>query len=231
MAEVRTLAAHQPAYLPWLGYFERIARADVFVFLDNVQFEKNSFINRNRIKTPQGAQWLTIPVKTRGHLAGTLRDTQIDNSKNWRADHLKAISLTYRKTAHFAERFAKLEALYSAAEDNLAELCWQQLQFWLGELGIATELARASELQLTSRKSDLVLDICQRLNASAYLSGALGKDYLDEPAFADAGIAVQYQAFKPPVYPQLWGEFVAGLSVLDWWMNSGDSRTECREWL
>jgi hypothetical protein len=231
MAEARGLAAHQPAYLPWLGYFERIARVEMFVFLDTVQFEKNSFINRNRIKTPQGAQWLTIPVRTRGHLDGTLRDTQIDNSKNWRADHLKAISLNYRKAPQFAERFGKLEALYAQYEDNLAELCWQQLQFWLAELGITTRLVRASDLALSSRKSELVLDICRSLAAEHYLSGALGRDYLDEAAFAAAGIEVSYQAFSPPSYPQLWGEFVPGLSVLDWWMNSGDSRTECREWL
>lgn len=231
MADARWLAAHQPAYLPWLGYFERIARVDVFVFLDTVQFEKNSFINRNRIKTPQGAQWLTIPVRSRGHLDSTLRETQIDNARNWRGDHLKAISLNYRKAPQFAERFARLEQLYSLPGDNLAELCWQQLQFWLQELGITTRLVRASELAVNSRKSELVLDICRSLAADHYLSGALGRDYLDEAAFAAAGIEVRYQAFVPPTYRQLWGEFVPGLSVLDWWMNSGDSHIECREWL
>ena len=91
------LSAHQPAYLPWLGYFDKIARADVFVYLDTVQFEKNSFINRNQIKTPQGAQWLTIPVRTKGHMSASLRTTEIDDSQKWRSKHIKSIETNYRK--------------------------------------------------------------------------------------------------------------------------------------
>ena len=229
MAEARRIAIHQPAYLPWLGYFDRIARVDRFVFLDTVQFEKNSFINRNRIKTPQGAQWLTIPVLSRGHLASTLRETRIDESRDWRRDHLKAVAMNYRRAPRFAERYAQLEQLYGERQDNLAEFCWRQLGFWLDQLGIETPVMRASELDVDSRKSQLVLDICLALGADAYLSGALGRDYLDEAAFAEQGIAVQYQAFTPPTSPQLWGTFVPGLGVLDWWMNCGDSRAEFRE--
>lgn len=223
------LAIHQPAYLPWLGYFDRIAQVERFVFLDTVQFEKNSFINRNRIKTPQGVQWLTIPVLSRGHLASTLRETRVDESRDWRRDHLKAIAMNYRRAPNFVERYARLEVLYGERQDNLADLCWQQLNFWLEELGIATPLVRSSTLDIDSRKSRLVLDICQTFGVQEYLSGPLGRDYLDEGEFAQAGIQVRYHTFSPPVYPQLWGGFAAGLSVLDWWMNSGDSRNEFRE--
>lgn len=217
------LSAHQPAYLPWLGYFEKIARADVFVYLDTVQFEKNSYINRNRIKTPQGAQWLTIPVKRKGHLSGTLRDTQVDDSQPWRRKHLKAIALNYGKAPRFEACFPKAETLLTIPESNLAELCWQQLRFWLDEFDIATRLVRSSELPAMNSKSGLILDLCRHFGADHYLSGALGRDYLVEDDFRAAGIRVEYQDYAHPVYPQLWGEFVPCLGVVDFWMNCEES--------
>ena len=216
----RTLSAHQPAYLPWLGYFDKIARADVFVFLDTVQFERNSFINRNRIKGPGGAQWLTIPIKQKGHLQSTLAETEMDDAQPWRDKHLRAIAMNYAKAPDFRAKFARLEPLYRMPGSNLAEFCWSQLRFWMGELGIATRLERGGGLPPMGRKSDLVLDLCRYFEADHYLSGALGRDYLDEAAFSAAGVSVEYQSFEPWRYPQLHGEFTPGLSVLDWWMNS-----------
>lgn len=215
------LAAHQPAYLPWLGYFDKIARADVFVYMDNVQFEKNSFINRNRIKTPQGAQWLTIPVKTRGHLAGSLRDTEIDETRAWRAKHLQSISMNYRRAAHFERYFPELERLISEPQPLLAEFCWGHLRFWVQKFGIETRLARASELPVSGTKSALVLAYCQFFGATRYVSGVLGRDYLVESDFERAGITVEYQDYNPPAYPQLWGEFIPRLSIVDAWLNCG----------
>lgn len=213
------LSAHQPAYLPWLGYFDKIARADVFVYLDTVQFEKNSFINRNQIKTPQGALWLTIPVKTKGHTSGSLLTTEIDDKQPWRIKHLKSIEMNYRKASRFEECFPKIQALLTMPESNLAEYCLHQLRFWLDELNIDTRIVCSSELPINSAKSDLVLDLCQHFGAQHYLSGALGRDYLVEEDFSKAGIVIEYQNFKPPVYPQLWGDFIPYLGILDWWMN------------
>jgi WbqC-like protein family len=217
------LSAHQPAYLPWLGYFNKIARADVFVYLDTVQFEKNSFINRNRIKTPQGPLWLTIPIKSKGHMSGSLRTTEIDDSQPWRARHLKSIAMNYRRAPRFPECFSKIEALVAIPESNIANYCFQQLRFWLVEFGIKTRVVRSSELPITSSKSDLVLDLCRHFGAERYLSGIQGHDYLDESDFARAGIGLDYQDFVPPVYGQLWGAFIPNLGVLDWWMNTRDS--------
>lgn len=217
-----TLSAHQPAYLPWLGYFDKIARADVFVYLDTVQFEKNSFINRNQIKTPQGPLWLTVPVKTKGHTSGSLRTTEIDERQPWRVKHLKSIEMNYRKAARFDECFPKIEALLSMPESNLAEYCWHQLRFWLDELGIVTRIVRSSELPIANLKSDLVLELCQYFGAQHYLSGALGRDYLIEDDFSKTGIVIEYQSFKSPVYPQLWGAFMPNLSILDWWMSDAE---------
>lgn len=217
------LAAHQPAHLPWLGYLHKVARADVFVYLDAVQFEKNSYTNRNRIKTPQGPLWLTVPVKARGHLDASLMTLAIDDVQPWRAKHLKSVEANYRKAPHFEACFPRLQALLAKPEPeaSYAEFGWRELQFWLAEFGIGTRLLRQSQLAPTGAKSDLVLDLCRQLGADHYLSGALGRDYLRLDDFAAAGIAVEFQQFAHPVYPQRWGAFESHLSVLDFWMNCG----------
>jgi len=215
------LAAHQPAYLPWLGYFDRIARADLFVYLDTVQFEKNSFINRNRIKTPHGEQWLTVPVRVKGHMSSTLRDTQTDPTQPWRVKHLKSIAMNYSRATYFRRLLPRLEALLSVEESHLADLCFIQLRLWLEELGLATKVIRSSELAVSSTKSDLILELCRLLGATCYLSGTLGREYLVEKDFRDAGVDIEYHEFKHPTYPQLWGEFLPNLSVVDCWMNCG----------
>ncbi len=218
------LSAHQPAYLPWLGYFEKIQRSDIFIYLDTVQFEKNSFINRNKIKTPQGGQWLTIPVKIKGHTNATLIDTEVDDAQPWRTKQLKSIEMNYRKAPNFAECYPKLVALLSIPVTNLAELCWQQLKFWLAEFEIDTKLIRSSDLSITSKKSDLVLDLCKHFNADHYLSGALGRDYLDENDFTATGITVEYQDFSHPIYPQRWGDFTPYMCIIDYWMNCSSGK-------
>ena len=220
------LSAHQSAYLPWLGLLQKVARSDVFVYLDAVQFEKNSFSNRNRIKTPQGPLWLTVPVKAQGHTSATLNDLVLDDAQPWRAKHLKSIEANYCKAPHFDACFAKLAGLLSppthSPQVTLADFCWQELQFWLAEFGVRhTRLLRQSTLAPTGRKSDLVLDLCRQLGADHYLSGALGRDYLRLQDFKLAGVEVSFQQFQHPVYPQRWGEFMPGLSVVDFWMNCG----------
>lgn len=214
------LSAHQPAYLPWLGYFDKLIRSDLFVFLDTVQYEKNSFINRNRIKTPQGAIWLTVPVKTKGHIASTLRETEIDNRQNWKEKHLKSIQMNYRKAPRFDVCYPRLEALYSAEDALLADMCSRHLEFWLKEVGAEKRIVRSSSLPIDSKKSDLIFDLCRYFGAELYISGALGRNYLDEEKFKNAGIQVEYQDYRHPVYPQLHGEFMPNLGIVDFWMNT-----------
>jgi hypothetical protein len=219
------LSIHQPAYLPWLGYFDKILRSDIFVYMDNVQFERNSFINRNRIKTPQGAIWLTVPVKLKGHTGKTIQETEIDNSKNWRKDHLSTIFFNYKKARNFSVLYPELEKLYAKEYVSVSALCFDQLLFWLAWLGIKKEIIKASELGLTAEKSDLVLEICEKLSATKYLSGALGRDYLELGKFKLAGIEIELQEYKQPVYEQLWGEFIPNLSILDYCLNAGDPKS------
>lgn len=228
------LTAHQPAYLPWLGYFGKIIKSDMFICLDSVQFEKNSFTNRNKIKTPQGANWLTVPVKMKGHLKIDLNQIEIDNRHNWRKNHLKAIYLNYKKAPRFEECYPKLDALYRKEYQFLSELCFDHFIFWLKEIGMThKKIIRSSHIPITSKKSDLILDLCKHFGADHYISGSLGKNYLKEEDFQKAGITIEYQDYKHPIYPQLWGEFIPNLSITDFWMNidyywliTGESKDE-----
>jgi hypothetical protein len=214
-----TLSINQPAYLPWLGYFDRIVRSDLFVFLDPVQFERNSFINRNRIKTPSGPLWLTVPVLLSGHLSKTINDIEIDDRQPWRRKHLRSIEQNYRSAPEFEVKFARLATCYPPQTRSLAQLCFAQLKFWLNEFEVTTPVVRASEISVRGRKSDLVLDLCHHFGASIYLSGPLGREYLQEDDFAAAGIELRYHSYIPAPYPQLYGDFLPALGVVDYWMN------------
>ena len=215
---------HQPAYLPWLGYFDKINRSDIYIFLDTVQFEKNSFTNRNKIKSSQGAVWLTVPLKTRGHMSNTIQEIQIDNSQSWQRKHLKSIFLNYRKSAYFNCLYPKLEQLYNTQYEMFTDLAYSHLMFWLEELGINTKVVKASRLSIESNSSELVLELCTKFNASRYISGALGRNYLDENGFNKKLIQIEYQDYIHPEYPQLYGDFLPNLSIVDFWMN-----THCSE--
>jgi hypothetical protein len=211
---------HQPAYLPWLGYFDKIIRSDWYVFLDTVQFEKNSFTNRNRIKTPQGPLWLTVPVKLKGHMSALMSEIAIDNSQPWRMKHLRSVQSNYKKAPRYEYCYSRLERLFEQEDGLLSDLCFRHLEFWFEELGIRTKLVKASQLDVDSKKAELVLDICKTLHADKYVSGSLGQDYLDVAPFERSGIEVEFQQYAHPSYPQLWGEFVPNLSIVDFWMNT-----------
>ena len=214
------VSIHQPAYLPWLGYFDKIKRCDLFVFLDTVQFEKNSYMNRNQIKTPQGPLWLTIPVKTKGHMSQTLAKTEIDTSKPWQNRHLKAIEMNYKRALYFDAHYLRLKsALLNSDSPHLSDYLFDQLMFWLRLLRISTPVVRSSSLNLQASRSDLVLEICKHFSADEYLSGAFGRAYLDESKFAQSGVDICYQDFAHPMYRQLWGTFLPNMSVVDYAMN------------
>ena len=193
------------------------------------RFRKNSFINRNKIKTSQGPQWLTIPIKTKGHFNSTLIDTEVDNSQNWRVKHLKSIEMNYRKAPYFDQNYPKLVELLSTDINGLAELCWRQLNFWLSEFDIGTKVVRLSELDVNSKKSNLVLDLCVQFSADEYYSGALGRDYLDENNFLEKGISIKYQEFFHPVYPQQRDNFEPYMGIIDYWMNCGSGKLKLIE--
>ncbi len=218
--------AHQPAYLPWLGLIHKIAISDAYVHLDNVQFEKNSFTNRNKIKTANGPIWLTVPVFLKDHIKKTIKDIKIDNTKNWRQSHLKSIYLNYKKAPYFNKYADFFEQVYKKEWDSLSDLNDYMLQCLLKELGVKVKYYKASELNLQSHKSDLILEMCKKLEANLYVFGALGRDYAKKEDFTKEGIKAYFQDFKHPEYPQLWGEFTPYLSVIDLLFNCGEKSLE-----
>ncbi|MCG8355202.1 MAG: WbqC family protein [Kiloniellales bacterium] len=220
----RVVSIHQPAYLPWLGYFDKIRRADRFVYLDTVQFQKQSFQNRNKIRTADGWTWLTVPVETKGVLYETpLKDLRINNRVDWRRKHLRAIEMHYRKAPRFAEVMPLMEGFLGRDWDRLADLCFDMLTAFNRLLGIETEVLRASALSgVEGGKSDLILNLCRHLGATQYLSGTLGRNYLDEAAFEAAGIELRYQDYAHPVHAQAYDGFEPYMGVIDLLMNEPD---------
>jgi len=212
------LAAHQPQYLPWLGYFDKMAQADVFVLLDNVQFKKNEWQNRNRIKGPSGPQWLTVPVRHK--FPQSIAEVEVRESEPWRRKHLRALESNYGKAPFFDDEIPLLRAVLERPWSSLAELNVELVRRLARRLGIDTRIRLGSELAARAHPTLRLVDLCTALGADTYLSGA-GGDYLEHEAFTDAGVTLQFQAYEHPVYRQLWGEFEPFLSLVDLLMNCG----------
>lgn len=216
---MKLLSAHQPQYLPWLGFFDKVARADVFVLLDDVQFKKNEWQNRNRIKGPSGPQWLTVPVRHR--FPQTIAEVEIAPPPSWSRKHQQALRTNYGKAPFFDAEMPLFAELLEASWDHLAPLNVEIIRRLTQRLGIGTELRLSSEVPVRDDPTLRLVDLCRELGADAYLSGS-GGDYLDEQAFDAAGIEVAVQSYDHPRYPQLHGDFEPFLSIVDLLMNCGD---------
>jgi hypothetical protein len=223
------VAVHQPQYLPWLGYFDKIDKADIFCFLDNVQFKKNEWQNRNRIKSAHGWQWLTAPVLYR--FPQKINTVRINNTTNWMKKHRQALITNYGKAPFFDEFFDFFESLYSAEWELLADLNIYLAHKLLEMLKLDTKTTvRASEMQLSDDPTERLIDICKAVECDTYLAGRDGTKYMDLPRFRQRGIQVIVQDFNHPVYPQLFGDFQSHLSVIDLLFNCGpDSLQKMRE--
>ncbi len=218
----RRVAILQPGYLPWLGYFDQLARVDLFVHYDDVQYTRRDWRNRNRIKGPGGPQWLTVPVAVKGRPNVLIRDVPIAGT-DWARRHLATLRHCYARAPHFDWVYPRLESWLSRPVERLADLCIAGVELLAGMLGITTPTVRSSTLPGCDglHKTDRLLAICRALGATNYLSGAAARAYLDVAALEQAGIAVAFQDYPHPVYPQLWGDFVSHLSVVDLLMNVG----------
>ncbi len=226
-----TVAIHQANYIPWLGYFHKMAHCDYFVYLDTVQYPRGqSFSPRNRIKTPNGVTFLTIPVKHPPGKEGKALYTEIEFADaRWKQKHLKTVMLSYKRAPFFEEIYPFYEQ--ALLENNrFLELNIALIEAVAVYLGIPSKRMRLSEmLDNFGQKTDLIVDICKQLGADTYLSGVGGgKEYNDEETLNQNGIRLVYSKFEHPVYPQLWGDFVSHLSVLDALFNCGP---ETREFL
>jgi WbqC-like protein family len=212
---------HQPHYLPWLGYLAKWAEADLFIFLDTVQYEKNGFQNRNKIRTKDGARWLTVPVRAK--LGTPIVEVETDAAQAWAQRHFRAIELAYARAPGWKVREPELRALYGRAWPRLSPLAVASAT-WLAEaVGIRTPARLASELAVTADDpTERLVRLCRAVGATTYLAGRDGATYMDLARFAAAGIEVRTQAYTHPIYPQLHGEFVPFLSALDLLLMKGN---------
>ena len=218
-----TVAIHQPNYIPWLGYFYKVVNCDVFVFLDNVQYEKNSYVNRNKIKTTQGELWLTVDVITKGRHDQPISQVAINNSVSWNRRHWKSIQQNYSKASYYNSYQAIFESTYHRPWDRLYDLNEHLIMSICNILSLKeTEFLKASDLNVSGQSTELLVNICKAVGANTYLSGFGGANYMDEDKFREAGIELRYYNFKHPIYSQLWGDFVPNLSIVDLLLNEGD---------
>jgi len=219
------IAAHQPQYFPWLGYFDKISQADIFVLLDSVQFKKNEWQNRNRIKTSQGWQWLTVPIQH--HFGQTIHDVQICQARNWRTKHLHALKTNYSNAPFFEKYWSEIEDIFTVNWQNLSALNIYVIKKLMKLLNIHTPVHIASQLpSLPNTPDERLIKIVEYFQADSYLAGEGGKSYMDLTKFREAKIEVIFQNFIHPVYPQLFNNFEPYMSILDLLFNCGNRSLE-----
>ena len=224
---MKKIAIVQSNYIPWKGYFDLISSVDEFILYDDMQYTRRDWRNRNQIKTPQGVQWLTVPVRVKGKYDQKIRDTEIDGS-DWAAAHWKALAQNYARAPHFAEIAAWLEPLYLAASyTHLSELNRRFIEAVCACLSINTVISDSRDYTLAEGKTERLADLCAQAGGTEYVSGQSARDYVDESVFARSGIQLTWFDYAGyPEYPQLWGEFAHGVTVLDLLFNCG--KDACR---
>ena len=217
-----TVVVLQPGYLPWLGFFDQLRRADVFVYYDDVQYDKHGWRNRNRIKTQDGPLWLTVPVRHAGEGMPRILDVEIDGRSPWARKHMASIRQAYARAPFLSRYVSPLEELLSKRWDRLVDLdiaCVALLAEWFG---VSCRIERSSALGIGGERTERLVNICRHFGASTYVSGDAAESYLEIPLFEAHGIRVEWQRYVHPTYPQLHGPFVPFLSALDLLLNCGD---------
>lgn len=218
---VKKIAILQSNYIPWKGYFDVIAAVDEFILYDDMQFTKNDWRNRNRIKTPSGLQWLSIPVGSNIHRR--IRDVALPATA-WAQQHWKTLAFNYRTAPHFESVAAWLAPLYLGNTcSDLSSFNRTMIEAICRSLQIDTRISNSWDYTLADGKTERLVDLCRQAGATVYVSGPSARGYLDESLFDAAGIEVQWMKYGPyPEYAQLWGPFVHEVSVLDLLFNCGD---------
>lgn len=202
-----------------------IASVDEFILYDDMQYTRRDWRNRNQIKTPQGVQWLTVPVQVKGRYDQKIRDTQIDPKSDWAELHWKALEQNYRRAPHFEEIAAWLKPIYTndVTRGNLSQLNRTLIEAIAGYLGIETKLTWSWDYTLVDGKTERLADLCAQAGGTTYVSGPSAKDYVDGAIFESRGIVLEWFDYAGyPEYPQLWGEYTHGVSILDLLFNCGN---------
>lgn len=213
------ITIHQPEHLPWLGLLHKMQDVDAFVILDNVQYRRRYFQNRNKIRNgpgKDGLQWITVPVQCGKRDETLIKDVRIDSTgRDWCRKNLGSVRRCYAKAPYFERYYPGFEAAYSEKTEWLGELNIRLLRWLLEGFEIDLPLVSASELPVEGAASDLILSICKAMEADAYFSGISGKDYLDMESFAEASVEVEFQEFYHPIYEQLYTPFIPCISALE----------------
>ena len=215
------LTAHQPAYLPWLGLFHKIALSDIYVFMDDVKYSKSDYSNRNQIKLVDGRkQWLTVPLKTKGSDSILFKELEIDNTQSWQKKHLNIIRQVYGK-APFISELKGLMRFYETEYRLLCDLNLDMLQYFLNILAIKARIVRAKDLNIKTTGNAYLIDLCRHFDGKLYVFGELGRNYAQTEQFENAGIDIYFQQYQHPQYFQINGDFVSHLSIIDLLFNVG----------
>lgn len=217
---VTTVGCIQSSYIPWRGYFDLIRRSDVFVFHDDIQYTKQDWRNRNRIKTAAGLAWLSIPVRG-STTRGVIDEVEIDNARDWGRKHWRTIKTYYGNAPFFSRNAEFFEDTLTQRWNRLSDLNIYLIARICETLGITTHFVNSRSLDLTGRKTDRLIQICRACDATRYLSGPSARNYIEPDKFAAIGVEIEYMVYDYPPYPQQFGPFVEGASIIDLLFNCG----------
>ena len=216
------VSGHQPNYLPWLGFFDKIRGSDIFIIEDNIQFEKQGFTNRNKIKTCDGVRWLSVPIK---HVNRPLLINEVEISNegepNWALRHWLTLKHSYCKAPFWSDYCDFFKDAYEREWSMLIDLNMHLIRGITSFLKISTPIVLGSSLGVTGKKSELILAQCKAVGGNVQLAGIGGREYINTKRFEEEGIKVIFQNFQHPYYPQLHGKFACNLSVVDYLFCSG----------
>jgi len=222
---MRVVAIHQPNFFPWLGYFDKMERSDIFIFLDHVQFPKTGGVWCNRVKLRSGgeARWVTGPIRRAFHGVATIKEIEWADEQPWRSKLLKTLVTNYSKAPFFRETMTWIEPLVLLPDHNLASYNMTVIKAIASQIGLRHEhCVRSSSLCFEGQATDLLINLTLKVGGSCYMCGGGATGYQEDQAFAQAGISLSYQSFQHPVYPQAGlVDFMPGLSIVDALMNLG----------
>ena len=218
------VSIHQPNYIPYLGFFEKMKRSDIFVLLDNVQFVRTgefAWQHRQKIRTKIGEMWLTIPVKREFKIA--INKVQVAN-QTWQKKHWRSIETNYSRSFFWDKYAMSLRKFYEKTYEKLVDVTVPMIKWLAEQLGIYSEIIIASELNLNEYlfSTDLLVEIIRKVDGDVYLSGPMGKNYLEETKFSGNGIGLTYLEFKHPIYKQVYPSFIKNMSVIDFMFNNNN---------
>jgi hypothetical protein len=211
----------QSNYFPWKGYFDVIHDADIFVFLEDVQYTRRDWRNRNKVKTPGGVKWISVPIL--GGINQKIHETKIDYSQNWRGKHKNTLHHSYASAPYYDSYKTEILDIFSKKFDNLSELNIFSIKKIARILEIETKFINSKDLDCLGIKDDKLISICQIIGSDSYLSGPAAKDYIDPNKFSTAKIDLSFKDYSGyPVYPQSWGKFEPAVSIIDVIFNCGE---------